>query len=228
MAKYKKKKDILAIIDIILYPVLIIIVIFIAIYKANASDLGVIGKSWDITEKNILSEIESKLRNMQASGEIADHQAKITEKVKRSALYPEAVKNIKHTQKPRSFTYDPVYTVAQDLKDNKGQIFAKKGDKVNPFDYVSLNYELIFLDGNDEDHVKWAITRYQEAGIKPKLILVSGSPIELENEYDIDFYFDQSGVLTLKLGIEQVPALVYQKGKKLEIKEFDLKLWGKR
>jgi hypothetical protein len=39
------------------------------------------------------------------------------------------------------------------------------------------------------------IKKYEESEIKPKLILTGGSPIKLEEEYKLDFYFDQRGVL---------------------------------
>ena len=55
--------------------------------------------------------------------------------------------------------------------------------------------------------------------IKPKLILTGGSPIKLEEEYKLDFYFDQRGVLIKQLGIKAVPAIVMQDGKVLKIRE---------
>lgn len=196
---------------------------FLSPSKSEAKELGEIGKSWDIAELDVLSDIYSKLEQMRQRGEIAEHERKIAEKVKESVENPKAVSGIKHTEKERSFEYNPVYVVERDLKDVKGQIFAKKGDRINPFEYVTLPYELVFFDGSDQDHIDWAIGRYNQAKIKPKLILVAGSVLRLEQEYDVEIYFDQEGIITKKLGIKQVPAIVYQAGDKLNIKEIDVK-----
>jgi hypothetical protein len=59
------------------------------------------------------------------------------------------------------------------------------------------------------------------------VILVKGKPfdIKIENEdptigkYDHAIYFDQHGILTKKLDIKNVPAIVSQKGDLLEVRE---------
>jgi len=86
-------------------------------------------------------------------------------------------------------------------------------------DVVSMPYELIFFDGEDEEQLKYVIKKYEESEIKPKLILTGGSPIKLEEEYKLDFYFDQRGVLIKQLKIKAVPAIVMEDGKVLKIRE---------
>ncbi|CAL7960240.1 hypothetical protein MIDIC_10038 [Alphaproteobacteria bacterium] len=49
----------------------------------------------------------------------------------------------------------------------------------------------------------------------------------MEEKEQKDFYFDQSGIITTKLGITQVPAVVKQNNKQLLIKEIWLEE-GKR
>ena len=55
----------------------------------------------------------------------------------------------------------------------QGIVFHRKGTKVNPLDMVSMPYELIFFDGEDEDQLKYVIKKYEESEIKPKLILTA-------------------------------------------------------
>ncbi|GHT93168.1 hypothetical protein FACS1894122_07980 [Alphaproteobacteria bacterium] len=43
------------------------------------------------------------------------------------------------------------------------------------------------------------------------MILVKGSPLELQKRLHRDIYFDQQGILTSKFGIKHVPAIVFQK-----------------
>jgi conjugal transfer pilus assembly protein TraW len=51
---------------------------------------------------------------------------------------------------------------------------------------------------------------------------VKGAPLELNEQHDRWFYFDQAGVLTKKLGIKQVPSIVTQYGQLLKIQEVKL------
>ena len=79
---------------------------------------------------------------------------------------------------------------------------------------------MIFINGQNQHQLEWAKEYSNESGAK--VILVRGSPLELEEGFDRAIYFDQAGKLTSKLGITQVPAIVVQEGMKLKIKEFKI------
>ena len=53
--------------------------------------------------------------------------------------------------------------------------------------------------------------------VKP--ILVGGSYLDLMQSWHVPVYYDQQGLLTHRLGITQVPALVSQEGLRLRIDE---------
>jgi conjugal transfer pilus assembly protein TraW len=55
--------------------------------------------------------------------------------------------------------------------------------------------------------------------IKP--ILVNGGPMDLMRRWKKRVYFDQGGSMVKRLGIENVPALVTQDGKRLRIDELE-------
>ena len=61
------------------------------------------------------------------------------------------------------------------------------------------------------------MARAPGGGIKP--ILTGGSYLDLMKSWRIPVYYDQHGVLTRRLGIAQVPALVSQEGWRLRIDE---------
>jgi len=194
---------------------------FIAATSASAKDFGVVGKTWDIKERDAIEEIQSKLAVMEKTGQIEEHNEIIKEKVSEKVKSPKALK-LERAESPREYVYDPSIVVKEDLKDARGIVFQKKGTRVNPLDTVSMNYELIFFDARDDKQQEFAINRYNNSEIKPKLILTGGSPIEIEEKYKLDVYFDQGGVLIKKLGIAQVPAVVAQEGKVLNIKEVEV------
>lgn len=56
-----------------------------------------------------------------------------------------------------------------------------------------------------------------------KLILIKGVPLKLSEELGMPVYFDQSGILTTKLGIRHIPAFVRQEALRLRIEEVDMR-----
>jgi len=198
---------------------------------APAKDLGVYGAVFPIQERSLLDVIKARLQALLHSGKLSDHQNTIVQKTKERLNRPEPVKNVRKTTQPRSFAYDPSVTVVEDLKDHEGRIFHHKGTKVNPLESHPLTYPLLFADGDDEVQVAWAIQQFKtaESHAKPKIILVKGAPFALSDKFGIPIYFDQSGTLTKKLRITQVPARVSQKAKVLYVEELKpIQLGGRR
>jgi conjugal transfer pilus assembly protein TraW len=86
-----------------------------------------------------------------------------------------------------------------------------------------LSSKLIFIQGEDETQVKWVQETFFDQDIKVKVILVSGGPFALMESWEKPVFFDQGGVITAKLGIRTVPAIVEQEGRQLKISEIYLK-----
>jgi conjugal transfer pilus assembly protein TraW len=189
--------------------------------NAEAKDFGVVGETRGIKEVDAIEEIKGKLSAMERSGELGEHNERMKEVVSERIRSPKSL-NVGKSDKVREYEYDPSIIVAEDLRDARGVVFHRKGTRVNPLDMVSMPYELIFFDGEDEEQLKYVLKKYEKSEIKPKLILTGGSPIKLEEEYKLDFYFDQRGVLIKQLGIKAVPAVVRQEGKVLKIKEVEV------
>ena len=96
------------------------------------------------------------------------------------------------------------------------------GSRHNPLDVVSLSRHLLFFDARDARQVSRArelIQRYQG---QLKAILTAGSYLDLMKAWRTPVYYDQQGVLTRRLGIAQVPALVSQEGKRLRVDELEV------
>tara|TARA_B110000503_G_scaffold134696_1_gene214092 strand:+ start:615 stop:1334 length:720 start_codon:yes stop_codon:yes gene_type:complete len=206
------------IITIIGIAMLIVICALLLSINAEAKDFGVVGKTREIKEVDAIEEIKGKLSAMERSGELGEHNERMKEVVSERIRSPKSL-NVGKSDKVREYEYDPSIIVVEDLMDARGVVFHKKGTRVNPLDMVSMPYELIFFDGEDEEQLKYVLKKYEKSEIKPKLILTGGSPIKLEEEYKLDFYFDQRGVLIKQLGIKAVPAVVRQDGKVLKIRE---------
>ena len=189
----------------------------------EAKDLGTHGVIHPIEEADPIALIQQKLKGMEERGELERHNRHLQERTKAVVEKPKPVEGITKAAKSRVFTYDPTYIVLEDIKDHLGRILHPKGTKINPLETVSLSQELVFIDGDDPGQKLWVFDRMQRSEgsdqnsgnrnqnkRKVRLILVQGSPLALSEELGMPVYFDQGGLLTKKLGIQHVPAVVSQ------------------
>lgn len=174
-------------------------------------DFGVQGIVYKIEEEDLLEYILAKTEKITLPNqeELRKKQIETFKKPQRIEL-GEASEN-------KVYFFDPTVCVQEDIKDNEGNIVVKKGTVFNPLKTVSLGQDLIFFDGTKKEHLEWA-----KKNSKAKWILINGDPIELEKELNRPIYFDQSGAITKKLKIQNVPAKVSQKGLSLKIEEIFL------
>lgn len=181
---------------------------------SQAEDLGVWGETFAIEEEDLLEHIFSRLKNLKESGKFEEIKRKTEERIQEMILHPVQMHGISVTTQKREYTFDPTIIVTRDLADRNGRIFAKKGEKFNPLERISMK-PLLFIDGEDRKQIKWALSKINDQKVQKhnmgKIILIKGSPLNLQNELGREIYFDQYGVLITKFGIKHVPAIVFQK-----------------
>lgn len=197
--------------------------LFLVMSLAYALDAGVIGPTYEIAEPHLLKFIEARLRQKEASGELRRLQEEARKRGVDAVRHPEPVAGLSATQAKRSFYYDPTYTLDRNVQDAQGRLMFAAGTRANPLDIVSLPRRLLFFDARDPRQVAQAhrlIAQY-EGRVKP--ILTGGSYLDLMQAWQLPVYYDQLGLLTRRLGIRQVPALVSQEGKRLRIDELEVK-----
>ena len=186
---------------------------------ARANDLGVIGPVYPIAEPSLLEVILARLRDAEATGELARLQRDAQARAKKQIEQPTAIVKLTKTTQARSFFYDPSIVVPYAIHDADGKLLVPPGTTVNPLDTVSLSQALLFIDARDTAQVKRASGILDERGGKLKVILTGGSYLDLMRRWKRPVFFDQQGTLTEKLGIRHVPALVTQDGRRLRIDE---------
>lgn len=187
---------------------------FIFLKEIKAEDYGVYGNTFEIEEQDLLENINEKLKTI----DIDKWQNDFIEQSKKSINRPKYV-ILPEAKKEKIYYFDPSIILKKDYYDNKGTIFAKKGTKINPLDKVSLSRQLIFIDGEKEKQLNYAVDFYNKNDKKVKIILVNGAIIDLMKKYNIQLYFDQNSSLIKKFHIENLPAIVSQEGNLLKIKE---------
>ncbi|HCM9429395.1 TPA: type-F conjugative transfer system protein TraW [Enterobacter hormaechei subsp. xiangfangensis] len=200
---------------------LVLVLTTLATASVGAKDLGTWGHLWAPAEPDLLVFIQQRLESMEQSGEMKKLQDEAVERVKKNAVRPAPVQGLTPAVRYRATVYDPTFTVAETITDMKGNVVARKGDRVNPLDKVPYNQTLFFIDGDNEDQVKW--TKKQISGITDfKIILVNGNIRETSEALDEQIFFDQSGVLTAKFKFEHTPTRITRDGRVLKIEEIPL------
>jgi conjugal transfer pilus assembly protein TraW len=190
-------------------------------HDQETKDYGIVGHTYPIIEQDIIEYIKNRLGQIDLNVLETETKVRVQEKIKR----PTPVYGITKAKENHEYDYDPTFTLEENIEDHKGNIIYPKGTTINPLSSARMKEALIFIDGDDKAQAEYAIEKYKERGGKVKIILIKGSPIDLglKHKDEIQFYFDQEGVLTNKLGIKHVPAIVNQDGLKLRIKEVLLK-----
>ena len=185
---------------------------------ASAADLGVRGATWPIAEPDLLAEIESRLLEMERSGELARLEEESRANARRRLEEPDPVEGIAPATRERTRWFDPAITVAQDIRTPEGTLIAAAGTRVNPLERMALSRDLLFVDGRREAEIAWALARERPA----KIVLLAGRPLALMRRHRRPFFLDIGGRLAARLAIAATPSLVEQAGEKLRITEVPL------
>ncbi|WP_058914197.1 type-F conjugative transfer system protein TraW [Entomohabitans teleogrylli] len=181
-----------------------------------AKDFGVWGDVYPVQEQSFLGLIQDRLGALEKSGRMAELQEQFRDRVVENTLRPTAVPGLLTDTESHTHWFDPTFTVASDIADHEGQIFAHKGKTFNPLDTVPMNSTLYFLDADDLRQVNWMKAQTPPT-LLYKVILVGGNIREAAKALDTRIYFDQDGMLTRRLGIQYIPAEVRQDGNRLRI-----------
>lgn len=196
------------------------LVLTLAVISAGAvaKDLGTWGNVFEPAEQDILVFIQKRLSSMEQSGEMDRLKNEAIERVKRNAVRPTPVAGLTPAETYRAFSYDPTFVVNETITDMKGNIVARKGDRVNPLDRVPYNQTLFFIDGDNRDEMAWMKKQLASTG-DFKIILVKGNIKDTSDALDERVYFDQAGVLSTKFGFEHTPVRISRDGQVLKVEE---------
>ena len=186
-----------------------------------AKDFGNRGANYPVAEESILLSLQKKFAELDLKKE-GERMRSIAEERVRN---PAPVSGIMPAKETREFWHDPTYILTEDAVLPCGRVLYKAGTAVNPLDYMNLDRRLFFIDGREEKQVEWLKGQLLpdsssfDKKIEDRIILVGGSPPEIQNKLGFEVYFDQGGELTTRFGIRGSPAVAEQAGKNLKIVE---------
>ncbi len=208
----------------------LLFVVLFACLPLNAKDLGRIGPTFKIGEIDMLAWIDARLKHFEKTGKMDELKENFTQQVKQSVENPTPLE-LSTTTEPTSFLVDPSIVIPQDLMDLEGNVFAKAGTKVNPFDtstwpshaklpQFTYSHVLLFFDARDIEQITFVANFKHDKPIK--YIMTGGNHNEAAKQLKNRMYFDQQGTLTKKLHIQSVPSLVEQDATMWRVTEFDV------
>lgn len=201
--------------------VMIVAIAMLRPVAAVSEDLGVVGKTYEIAETDLLEHIYDQLRAMEADGRLAEQQQRMRKRAIASARRPPG-RTLPRATEPRSFHIDPSVTTDYDVVDQLGNVIYTAGTTVNPLEYTSLSTPLVFFDGDDKKQATWVRSFLGDTPDRYVALLTDGSAIELMQAWNVRLYFDQHGRYSEQLGITALPAIVRQEGLLLRVDEIAL------
>jgi len=199
----------------------IVLHVFILSNSVSAKDFGNRGGNYPVAEESILLMFQKKLGALDLKKEEERMRKAAEERVKN----PAPVSGIVPAKETREFWHDPTYILTEDAVLPCGRVLYRSGTAVNPLDYMNLDRRLFFIDGREEKQVEWLKGQLLlgsssfDKKIEDRVILVGGSPPEIQDKLGFEVYFDQGGELTTRFGIRGSPAVAAQAGKNLKIVE---------
>jgi conjugal transfer pilus assembly protein TraW len=201
-------------------PMLLLLTLLSA-ETATAEDLGVVGKTYELAETDLIEHIQAELAAMQDDGRLAEQQQELRERARASVRRPPG-RALPRAAKSRFFHVDPSVTTDYDVVDHLGNVIYVAGTRVNPLEYTSLSTPIVFFDGDDAEQTTWARELLGEAPDQYVALMTNGPVIELMQAWNIRLYFDQHGRYSEQLGISALPAVVRQQGLLLRVDEIAL------
>ena len=180
--------------------------------------LGTFGEVFPIIERDVIEMIQSKLALMQQDGRWQAFEQDLIQKSLKKAQNPAGNTQLTRTQHPRTFLIDMTQTLKEDIRDAQNTLIYAAGTKINPFDFMSFNQRLLFIDGTDKSQIEWAL----KEPLPKKVILTQGSPFKLMEQTHLKIYFDQKKRLAQKFQLQQVPARITAVNRYLQVEEIVL------
>lgn len=183
----------------------------------HADMIAVLGALFQIEEMNIKDVLIKRMQkiDMKLAGK------DVQERIKKSIKNPTPMFQNSRCLQNKTWLFDPTAVLDRDIINQKGHVLEKKGATYNPLLQRKISTQLIFIEGNDPTQVTWALKQQRS-----KIVLVNGSPIDLEEKHQVPVYFDQRGFLCKKFGISAFPARVFQQEHVLRCEEIVLPAKG--
>lgn len=193
-------------------------VLWLSASAVQAKSLGVVGETFPVAEQSFLTFIESRLHQMNQTGEMHAIEEQMVADASAHANRPTPV-GLFRTEAPHTHTYTPRVVLSDDIRDHLNRVLIHRGASVNALEQLP-HYQphWAFFNADDVAQVRW-VKHVLKDRPDTKVILTGGVIGLMERALDTEIFFDQSGRISHQLGINHVPAQVSREGLSLRIDE---------
>lgn len=182
---------------------------------AFAKDLGTVGKTYPIAERDALSELEDRARRIDTK--------KMLAQVRPEKYRPENLKNLPRASKARSYQVDMTYTVQEDIPDGKGGILYPRGYTFNPLSYMPFRKTLVVIDGSDRQQVEWFAGSRYKSDPAVMLLLTDGASGDVQRRVRRPVFYATEPIVN-RFRLSAVPSVIRAKGTNMEVEEIAVSL----
>ena len=184
----------------------------------NAKTVGVVGETFPVVEMSFLAFIESRLNQMNQTGEMAAIEKQMVVDASRHANRPTPVE-LARTDASHTHSYIPRVVLTEPIRDHLNQVLIHRGAGVNALEHLP-NYQpnWVFFNADDAAQVRW-VRHVLNDTPDAKVILTGGAIGSMERALNTEIFFDQGGRISHQLGIHSVPAHVSRNGMALRVAE---------
>ncbi len=188
--------------------------LFIQLRAGGAENLGLAGRVYPIVEKDALSEFEDRARevNFFQLFKPEDFDKKIT------GFKPKGLKMLPPVRKNNSRLVDVSISLQDHIRDQNGNILYPKGLRVNPFDYASLPFQIIVLNGADSDEIAWFEKSPLFKNPSNPILISDGSYSDLAQKWQRPIYYATAEIIG-RFEVHGTPSIISQNGKYLNVDE---------
>jgi conjugal transfer pilus assembly protein TraW len=191
--------------------------VLLATHAAFGKDLGTVGATYPIAERDALSEIEERAKQVDWGKALKKDRMESAVK----NFKPKDLKSLPRAPEAGKTLVDMTYTLEFDIPDGQGNILYPKGFMFNPLDYISYPFALVVINGADRDQVKWFQKSKYAKDVNAKLIITDGSYFDLGRELGRPVYYAIGGLID-RFQLKYVPSVVTQKGRMMEVSVIDV------
>lgn len=184
-----------------------------------AKEFGVQGEQYAVDEESFTTTIINELKRKEANGDLDKFNQDMANQTRQRINRPKVVNHLNVAVNYRTFLVDISKRLEQDVVYN-GKVQHKAGEMINPLMYKPYTKHLLFIDGDRAAEVQYALDYAKEH--PSKIILTSGSPVELMKKYQVPFKFAQSTVMVDTFHLSVTPSVVYQDGNRMRVEEIPL------
>ena len=184
---------------------------------ANVKELGIMGKTYSISESDALQEIRSRAAAV-------DWQALLRSPENLEKLRnfkPDGIPKLPRAIEDRSFFVDMTYTLEFDIPNGMGGILYPAGYAFNPLDYIDYHGTLVVFDAADPEQIKWVEDSGYAANFSARLLITDGSYRQTASRIDRHVYFAVPAIVN-RLQLRSLPSVIRQKGNKMEVQEIGI------